>query len=337
MLRITQEEWSLAQNLPPEGITSGAVHIGLQTWMRAQAGVVVEFSVADGGPASAVWLAEAGWHAWCDQMLGTADTAMIDTVLLEDMAEWALSPLLAEINAGITQQIAPPRPCIYLSEQSGIAFMWQVEQVVFQAVLLGNTEPWFRHLHALIPTDSEPTGVLPSLQCALYAGECEFSLSALRRLMPGDGIVMRAYGDPRTGHFVLSPLQEKAAHVQINGDNTMHFTAFETDLENDCIETTGEHVGAESMSIDLEALPQKLLVEVGQVTMTLGGLRALQVGDTVEVNAEFSPEVALKLNGRVIGKGVLIGCRDRFLVQIRHWYLAGQDKRLMSEDGVNAR
>ena len=57
----------------------------------------------------------------------------------------------------------------------------------------------------------------------------------------------------------------------------------------------------------------------------------------MEVNAEFSPEVALKLNGRVIGKGVLIGCRDRFLVQIRHWYLAGQDKRLMSEDGVNAR
>lgn len=337
MLRITQEEWSLAQNLPPEGITSGAVHIGLQTWMRAQAGVVVEFSVADGGPASAVWLAEAGWHAWCDQMLGTADTAMIDTVLLEGMAEWALSPLLAEINADITQQIALPRPYIYLSEQSGIALTWQVEQVVFQAVLLGNTEPWYTHLHALIPPDTESMGALPSLQCALYAGECELPLSALLRLTPGDGIAMRAYGDLRAGHFVLSPQQEEAVHVLINGDNTMRFTALETVLKNDCIETPDEHVGAESMLIDLEALPQKLLVEVGQVTMTLGGLRTLQVGDTVEVNAEFAPEVALKLNGRVIGKGVLIGCCNRFLVQIRHWYLAGEDKQLMSEDGVNAR
>lgn len=100
----------------------------------------------------------------------------------------------------------------------------------------------------------------------------------------------------------------------------MYCRAFSAELENSAIGIPDEPTGAASMSVDLAALPQKLLVEVGQ-----GSLRTLQVGDTVAVNAEFSPEVTLKLNGCAIGKGALIGCGARFLVQIRQWYLTAQD------------
>ncbi|MFT8211854.1 MAG: YscQ/HrcQ family type III secretion apparatus protein [Symbiopectobacterium sp.] len=325
MLRITREAWNLAQNLPSEGVTVGELHIGLQTWMHAQTGKVIEISFAEGAPVSHVWLDDAGWLAWCEQQLGTADVETVDSLLIEDIAEWALSPLLAQSNARVVRQNASPRPCTYLPEQWGIVFTWQVEQVAFQAVLFGNTDIGFKHLCALLPPDVEPTGALPPLQCTLYAGECELPLSALRRLALGDGIAMHPFGDVRAGHFVLSPLLESSAHVQINGDNAMKFTALGTELENSAVEIPDEPTGAGSMPIALDALPQKLLVEVGQVTLTLGALRTLQVGDTVAVNAEFTPDVTLKLNGRAVGKGALVGCGDRFLVQIRQRYLTAQD------------
>ncbi|MCW2481579.1 YscQ/HrcQ family type III secretion apparatus protein [Candidatus Symbiopectobacterium sp. NZEC135] len=325
MLRTTRETWSLAQHLPPEGVTVGELHIGLQTWTRAQSGVVITLSFDEGSSVSHVWLEATGWSALCEQMLGTADVATVDALLLEDIAEWVLSPLLAQCQASMVRENAAPCPCSALPEQWGVVFTWQVEQVTFQAVLFGNTDAGVAHLHALIAPDDVPTDPLPPLRCALYAGECELSLSALRRLTLGVGIAIRPYGDLRAGHFVLSPLQKQAAYVQINGDNTMHCRSLGAELENSAIEMRDPPTGAEPIPVDLAALPQKLLVEVGQVTLTLGSLRTLQVGDTVAVNAEFSPEVTLKLNGCVIGKGVLIGCGDRFLVQIRQWYLSAQD------------
>lgn len=325
MLRTTRETWSLAQHLPPEGVTAGELHIGLHTWTRAQSGVVITLSFNEGTSVSHVWLEDAGWRALCEQMLGTAEVARVDALLLEDIAEWALSPLLAQCQASMVRENAAPCPCSALPEQWDVVFTWQVEQVAFQAVLFGNTDAGFKHLHALIVPEDVPSGPLPPLQCALYAGECELPLSALRRLTLGEGIAIQPYGDLRTGHFVLSPLLKQAAYVQINGDNTMHCRSLGAELGNSDIAIPDEPTGTDSMSVDLAALPQKLLVEVGQVTMTLGSLRTLQVGDTVAVNAEFSPEVTLKLNGRAIGKGALIGCGDRFLVQIRQWYLTEQD------------
>ncbi|MGL9719356.1 YscQ/HrcQ family type III secretion apparatus protein [Symbiopectobacterium sp.] len=325
MLRTTQDAWNLAQHLPPEGVTAGELHIGLQTWTRAQSGVVITLSFDEGTSVSHVWLEDTGWRALCEQMLGTSEVATVNALLLEEIAEWALSPLLAHCQASMVRENAAPCPCSALSEQWGVVFTWQVEQVAFQAVLFGNTDAGFKHLHALIVPDDVPTGPLPPLRCALYAGECELPLSVLRRLTRGEGIAIHPYGDLRARHFVLSPLLKQAAYVQINGDNTMHCRAFGAELENSASEIPDEPAGAESMSVDLAALPQKLLVEVGQVTLTLGSLRTLQVGDTVAVNAEFSPEVTLKLNGCAIGKGALIGCGDRFLVQIRQWYLTAQD------------
>lgn len=325
MLRTTRETWSLAQHLPPEGVTVGELHIGLQTWTRAQSGVVITLSFNEGTSVSHVWLEDAGWRALCEQMLGTAEVATVDALVLEDIAEWALSPLLVQCQASMVREGVAPCPCSMLPEQWGVVFTWQVEQVAFQAVLFGNTDVGFEHLHALIAPDDVPTGPLPPFRCALYAGECELPFSALRRLTLGEGIAIQPYGDLRAGHFVLSPLLGQAAYVQINGDNTMYCRSLGTELENSAIEISDESTGAEYMPVDLAALPQKLLVEVGQVTLTLGSLRTLQVGDTVAVNAEFSPEVTLKLNGCAIGKGVLIGCGDRFLVQIRQWYLSAQD------------
>lgn len=325
MLRTTRETWNLAQHLPPEGVTVGKLHIGLSTCTRAQTGVAIALSFAEGTALSHVWLEEAGWRALCEQMLGTVEVATVDALLLEDIAEWALSPLLVQCQASMVRQNAAPCPCSALPEQWDIVFTWQLEQVTFQAVLFGNTDAVFKHLHTWIVPDDIPTGPLPPLQCALYAGECELPLSVLRQLTLGEGIAIQPYGDLRAGHFVLSPLLGQAAYIQINGDNTMHCRALGAELENRANEIPDEPTGTASMSVDLAALPQKLLVEVGQVTLTLGSLRTLQVGDTVAVNAEFSPEVTLKLNGRAIGKGVLIGCGDRFLVQIRQWYLTAQD------------
>lgn len=153
----------------------------------------------------------------------------------------------------------------------------------------------------------------------------------------GEGIAIHPYGDLRAGHFALSPLLKQAAYVQINGDNTMHCRALGAELENSASEIPDEPASAESMSVDLAALPQKLLVEVGQVTLTLESLRTLQVGDTVAVNAEFSPEVTLKLNGRAIGKGALIGCGDRFWCKSGNGISLHKIERRWVQDGVNAR
>lgn len=72
--------------------------------------------------------------------------------------------------------------------------------------------------------------------------------------------------------------------------------------------------------ISLDALPQTLLVEVGQVEMTLGTLRMLNVGDILPAEVGFSSTVTLRLNGRAVGQGELVGCGDAFLVRVCRWY-----------------
>lgn len=206
MLRTTREAWSLAQRLPPEGVTAGELHIGLQTWTRAQSGVVVTLSFDEGASVSHVWLEGAGWRALCEQILGTAEVTTVDAFLLEDIAEWALSPLLAQCQPSMIRENTAPCPCSALPEQWGVVFTWQVEQVALQAALFGHSDIGFTLLHALIVPDNIPTGPLPPLQCALYVGECELPLSALRRLTLGEGIAIQPYSDLRAGHFVLSPL-----------------------------------------------------------------------------------------------------------------------------------
>ncbi|MFC7506690.1 FliM/FliN family flagellar motor switch protein [Pantoea stewartii] len=115
----------------------------------------------------------------------------------------------------------------------------------------------------------------------------------------------------------------------------MKIEALVNDMESLLAEDSDRAGPASPLSYHLDALPQKLLVEVGQIDIALGTLRTLREGDLIATEARLSPDVKLRLNGRVIGEGELIACGESYLVRVTQWFVHPSDAQSIGEDTVN--
>ena len=317
MPNMVPVESDLATRLPAEGVTLGVLHIAVQEWKYARRGVVI--AVTLGTHTGAVWLLEDDWQAWCEALLGTSDSAAIDPLLLKGVAQWGLSPLLAASGA----EVVPGSvfsACSCVPEQMALTFSWYIEHHVFHALLFDWPGSYFKTLTGQILPAVRRIHTLPPLVFTLYAGECRLSLAQLQQLQTGAGIRMQTFGALRDGVFALPLVTGAVARVTFNTEEHMQINELVQDIESLLVEERDDSPPLSSLSID--TLPQKVLVEVGQVEMALGVLRTLSEGDMLPVDVRFSSEVTLRLNGRVIGHGDLVGCGDSFLVRISRWYLS---------------
>jgi len=315
---MVRNEYELASCLPAEGITLHEVNIALTKWECAQSGRV--FAVTLGETECDVWLPESVWQTWCEAVIGCSDANLIDPLLLAGIAEWGLSPLLSASDVRMTRSNGYPRSCSCLP-QLALTFSWQIDHHHFSALLLGWPAIYFQSIAKQEIPAVRPIHLLPPLAFPCYAGWCSLLLSELRGLNVGDGVRMQTFGNIRAGEFILSLSSDLVARVNFGLENNMQINELVQNVESLLIEEQDELDGQQPQPMSIDELPQRLLVEVGVVDVSLGDLRVLSVGDLLPADVRFGTEVRLKLSGRIIGTGELVGCGDSFLVRINRWYL----------------
>lgn len=333
MTLISSEESDLAGMLQTEGMEFGALHVAAQRWTDSPQGRL--FSVTAEDTPCGVWLAESDWQGWCEATLGTSLEKEVDAQLLAGIAEWGLSPLLQASGAKLHNQPGEPRRCSLLNQYFALVFAWQIDGYAFRCVLFDWPTTWFHAIAQQVNPSVRPVRLLPPVAFACYAGWCQLSVHEMTSIGSGTGLRMSPFGRPRDGELVVLLATGSAARIRIGEGGEVKIEALVNDMESLLAEDSDRAGPASPLSYHLDSLPQKLLVEVGQIDIALGALRTLREGDLIATEARLSPDVKLRLNGSVIGQGELIACGDSFLVRITQWFVHPSDAQSIGENTVN--
>lgn len=332
MTLISSEESILAGMLQTEGMDLGALHAAAHRWTDSPQGRL--FSVTAEDTPCSVWLAESDWQRWCEGTLGTSSEKEVDAQLLAGIAEWGLSPLLQASGAKLHNPPGEPGRCSILNQYVTLVFAWQIDGYAFRCVLFGWPTTWFRAIAQQVSISVRPVRLLPPVAFACYAGWCQASMLEMTSIGPGTGLRMSPFGRPRDGELVvLLATGSSAARIRIEEGGKVKIEALVNDIESMLAEDSDCAAPASPLSYHLESLPQKLLVEVGQIDIAFGTLRTLREGDLIATEVRLSPEVKLRLNGRVIGEGELIACGDSFLVRVTQWFVHQSDAQSTAGGG----
>ena len=75
-----------------------------------------------------------------------------------------------------------------------------------------------------------------------------------------------------------------------------------------------------SQTVMIESLPQTLVMEIGRLTLPLGDIKQLAVGQTLVCQTHFYGEVNIRLHGQPVGSGSLLNCEGELVVRIERWW-----------------
>jgi type III secretion protein Q len=90
-------------------------------------------------------------------------------------------------------------------------------------------------------------------------------------------------------------------------DNTLHILEKETNMND---------IDSNEALTDHQQLPVELTFDVGQQTITLEQLNALQPGFTFELNQPIATPVTMRANGKIIGECELVNINERLGVRV---------------------
>jgi len=317
---MAPEACELVTALPADGMKIGELQISALKWEKGAVGRIFPVQVQEQG--CWIWLEEQAWQCWCENTLGTSSATHIDPLLFAGLSEWALLPLLDIASTHLEHGMGEPVRCSLLTDQLAVTFAWQVENIAFHAVLIGWPDVFFTALSRQVPSFVRSETLLPPARLSCYIGWCQVSINEMKALKRGTGLRLVPLGDIRTGEGMVSLTTDQVARISLQVEDGMKIDELVQDMESLLAE---EFMGEEQsvpLVISADDLPQKLLVEVGQLTVTSGVLKTLSVGDVVPADVQLSSQVKLRLNGQTVGRGELIGCGEHFLVRISQWYLA---------------
>jgi type III secretion protein Q len=84
------------------------------------------------------------------------------------------------------------------------------------------------------------------------------------------------------------------------------------------VELGGEAL-ADSLRPDIQALPLRLHVVLGEKDFTLAQLQSLSPGTIVELEVAKSDPVRLMVNGKILGEGELVDVDGNLAVKVLRW------------------
>jgi type III secretion protein Q len=150
-------------------------------------------------------------------------------------------------------------------------------------------------------------------------GTSTLTYSELRGLRPGDAVMVRHCWIGETAELWLRHeewglrARKDGAHLVV----TAPFGATELSMDDefDDVPPTADGLPDEEEAT-LESLPVRLHFDLGQRSMPLGEVAALQVGQVVELARPLSQAVSIRANGALIGTGELMEIGGRIAVGI---------------------
>lgn len=336
-LRLTRNE-AQARTTIAQRAAGLPVHLGTTTWRArlqpvttatntgSEAAYVVHFEWA--GASMALCLPEAAIEQTLASVLDDAALPPVPSALADAVLEAGLATLLQDLqtlgrgtpqllNWGPAQpnalQALPPHAfALYLVDEGGahaIAGSVHVDGLglLLIAGLVGKRAPL-----ASLVDDSLPVPLRAEL------GFTRLIASEAADLVRGDVLLMD----------VFFPAAGRALWLSADGTRGVHVSwpapaEVATPTRLSVIQPWTETMPASpdtplAETAALDSVPVRLSFDLGEVSMTLAQLRALQPGQTVDLGHPLAGAVRIRANGALVGEGDLVEIDGQIGVSVRH-------------------
>ncbi|CNI63673.1 MULTISPECIES: YscQ/HrcQ family type III secretion apparatus protein [Yersinia] len=262
------------------------------------------------------WLSQTCWNHWLASSLATDDAHFLEPTLVTAMAHWAVSPLLSELPE---LAIYDPTPrSMTLLRQWAVMLTFELEGQQLSGVLFG--WPLVSLTETLSHWGSElVTETTPLWQTGLVVGWHRLSLHQLQQIKPGDGMRITCAAELAQGNCWLWQTASPQIYIKLEEGNKMTIQQINDDIDK-LLELDVAVTPKTSQTVMIESLPQTLVMEIGRLTLPLGDIKQLAVGQTLVCQTHFYGEVNIRLHGQPVGSGSLLNCEGELVVRIERWW-----------------
>jgi type III secretion protein Q len=262
----------------------------------------------------AAWVEETAFVAWLEPILPVPDLDSLDSDLHQAAAAWTLAPWLdwcCHHTLSVPTLIALDAPTILNEPAFKLSLTTDGTPRQLDFMLDGFPVSWLEALaHTLQAEPAEQkrtigTSAMGASEIALVGcvGIARLSITQLRCLRQGDTVMATYAVAPEQGQLLLSVDQ---LLIQIQRIDTDHFSV-ERMMENSEENTAGI---SDTVSLAPESavadLPMTVIFEVGRMTVSLSRLAQLQAGDVLEADFKATPEIGVRVQGRLIATAQLV-------------------------------
>lgn len=297
-----------------------SVHFNARTTQRS----LMPLNVMLDGESLQAWVSPDEWLNWIQPLLALNEVDALPGELSPLVAAWALQswdaccqqhglsvPHAQSVGSLCCQEV-PPCPMLTLQ---------RAPNARLRLYLIDWPEDWLLSLlHSLPPllvTDE------PSVTVGVCAGIARLPLAALRTLAPGDLVLSAWAAALEEQHFLLNWGRPCCELIRIEG-NRYRIGRLMTNLDDllDLSTDVGETPpNDETAPCAVDDLPLTIYLEIGRTTVPVGQLMNLTEGQVLETDLAFSPQVALRVQGHVVGFGSLVRVGERLGVRINEMAL----------------
>ncbi|CAH0535995.1 type III secretion system cytoplasmic ring protein SctQ [Vibrio marisflavi] len=159
---------------------------------------------------------------------------------------------------------------------------------------------------------------LTKLPIACAVGVSRLTVEQLKSLHVGDCIVLQWSGSFATGELLL--FQNKPVSIVKYVENKGFIVEQMMNEFDELLDLSDEDsfpgLSNQEQAVDLEKLVVPVVMEVGQIDVSISELATLCSGSILETELKASLQVKLKANGKVIGFGSLVQFDDKLAVEI---------------------
>jgi len=298
---------------------------------EADPGYVVRLEWA--GAAMALCLPAAAIEQALAGVLGGAALPPVPSTLADAVLEAGVGVLLQDLQAlgrGTPQlldwgpahaealQALPPHACdLYLAADDGvhaIAGSLHLDGLglLLVAGLVGKRPPL-------------PGPLDDSVPVALHAevGFTRLPAGDAAALAPGDVVLMDAFFATADRALWLSPDGTHGLHVQWPAPTDAATPPRLTVIQPWTATMPASPDTSPAETAALDSVPVRLSFDLGEVSLTLAQLRALQPGQTVDLGHPLAGAVRIRANGALVGEGDLVEIDGQIGVSVRHLFPAG--------------
>jgi len=146
----------------------------------------------------------------------------------------------------------------------------------------------------------------------IEVGAVALRVSALRALSLNDVLLLDGAFDPATPRVRLRIDQRHVLHAKLAEQSLIIESGVQ---EEPSMNTVADKAGP-GEAVGLEEIEMRLCFDLGETTIKLGELGRVQTGQVLTLEAPHSQLVAIRANGRLIGRGELVRIADRVGVRV---------------------
>ena len=167
-----------------------------------------------------------------------------------------------------------------------------------------------------------PLGNDVPLRLAAEIGYTRLQVAMVKSLSPGDVVLMDGCWVTPNRSLWLNSDGRFGVHVHWPAPDASQLRPYLTVIHpwTEIMPATQTEINANIELSTVENLPVRLSFDLGELTLTLAQLRALQPGQTLDLGHPLVGAVRIRANGALVGEGDLVEVDGQLGVSVRHLF-----------------